>query len=101
MNKWQTLIKYINDKPIGTIINRKDMRYHINNGPSRTRTLVYRTTDDNYRQTLAMLGVLETVKRGTYKILYHIRKDLSLYEAKKAAYSQDWRKWFNDFKETT
>jgi hypothetical protein len=98
MNKWQALKEYINSKPVGTIITRKDMRRYINNGPPPPRTSAYRTTDDNYRGILSRLGILETVERGKYKILYHIKSDLLSSEASNAASGRSWKSWFIDVK---
>ena len=97
--KWEKLLKYINDKPIGTIFNRRDMRCYIN-GKHIPSAGKFSPTEDTYRRILTILGILENVERGQFKIIYHIRKDLSASKAKKAAYSQAWRSWFNDFKET-
>jgi len=98
MNKWQRIKDCVNSQPVGTIITRKYMRRYINNGPPPPRTSAYRTTDDNYRGILSRLGILETVKRGKYKILHHVKSDLSSFEARNAVYKQTWKSWFNDFK---
>ncbi len=97
MTKWEALKHYINSKEVGTTIYRKDMRYYIHNGPP-PKTSSYSTTEDNYRRILTILGILDHIGRGEYKILCHIKNDLTKSEAQKAAYPTNWRNWFNDFK---
>ena len=95
MNKWRKTIKYINSKKIGTTFSRYDMQKNVS---ELFYSSPYYNTADNYRKILSKLNILEHVSIGNYKILYHIRQNLSLRQAKKAAYSDNWRKWFNDFK---
>ncbi len=96
MNKWKKIKKYINSKEFGSVINRKDMRYYIN-GRYIKWAGEYSTGEDNYRRMLTLVGILEHVERGNYKIIYHIRNDATSTEVKQAAYS-GWGQWFNDFK---
>ena len=97
MNKWQKIKHYVNSHPVGTIINRMDMRCYIN-GKHVPWYGNYSTTEDNYRRILTMLGILEWVERGKYKILHHVKKDLSSRQAKSAAYGDSWKSWFIDVK---
>jgi hypothetical protein len=97
MNRWQTFKKYINSREIGTIITRKEIMYHIYKGPTPPNTSSYGSTIDNYRKCLELLGILEVVSRGKYKLCYHIRNDISTSELQRTAYA-GFRRWFNDVK---
>lgn len=94
MNKWQALKEYINSKEIGTIITRKEMLTNLDN-PKKFCTV------DTYKGILLRLGIIESYSNGKYKLLYHIKPDLTSSEAKKVVDSNSWRLWFNDFKVKT
>jgi len=95
-DKWNKLINYINKIKIGERITRRQLLKLIYNDPCY-RVSSYGTTVDQYRRILGIMGILEIVDRGVYKIKYHINPNSSVSEMKKAAYSRDWREWFHDF----
>lgn len=77
MTTWDKLKTFINDRKIGDIILRKDIIYYVYGGPMPKKFGgSYGSTIDNYRKLLTILGTLEWVDRGEYKIKYHIREDL-------------------------
>ena len=94
LNKWQTIKEFINRQELGAIINRKEIMQMIYNGPA-PRTSSYGTTIDNYRRCLTILGILEHVSLGKYKLHYHIRDTLTASEVRAMAYG-GYRSWFND-----
>lgn len=91
MNKWEKFKKFINDMPIGSEFTRKHMFKVLTKG---RKTYTY----DIYRQYLNKIGILKSKKPGVYEILYHIKKDVSVNKLKEAAYSDNWKSWFHDFK---
>ena len=97
LNKWEMLKNFINKQPIGNTITRKDILYLIYKKPRLVKSS-YGSTIDNYRRCLELLGILNSLDRGLYKIEYHIKNDLSSTELKKLAYGR-YRRWFNDVKE--
>ena len=98
MTMWQRMKRYINVKhQIGDIITRKEMLYYLYQGPP-PKTSSYGTGGDNYKRCLTKLGILETVKRGQYKILYHIKDGVTSSQVKELAYSNSWKEWFIDIK---
>lgn len=96
MNKWEKIKEYINRRHLGHVFSRKYMLFLIYNNPKH-RTSSYGTTVDNYLRCLRILGIIETIERGKYKIKSHIRDDLSVSELKRVAYG-GYRTWFNDVK---
>jgi hypothetical protein len=94
MNKWEKLKNYVNSHDISSIIERQGILNYIE-GPDKK----YRPhTTDSYINILHKLGFIEKVSAGKYKILYHIKADLSVADATIVAFSASWRQWFNDFK---
>jgi hypothetical protein len=98
MNQWQIIKNYINSKPIGYIITRPKLRNVACNGSPLPQGISHTTTVDNYRRCLTILGILELKERGKYKILHHIKEDITSSFLTKVAYSNDWRQWFADLK---
>ena len=50
-------------------------------------------TIDLYRRTITMVGFIEIVNRGQYKILKHI-PDIPISRLTKMAYNDSWKVWF-------
>ena len=85
-DKWTRLVEYINEKPIGEIIYRKDiLEINDEKGGNNTNT-------DNFRLWLVHCEYLQsTTDKGVYKILKHIDNELSSGEIKKMAYNYEYR----------
>lgn len=93
-NLWQSFIKFIHERPVGSTFTRQEMIQELDPGKDingQQRTI------DLYRRKL--LGFLEIVGRGQYKISCIPRIDLKSSDVHKAAYGKNWRLWFNDFKQ--
>lgn len=75
MSKWTQMVEYINSKPIGTIILRKDIEFF----------------EDTYKLWLTHCRNLETISRGKYKILKHVDTNLTTNEIRKRAYDDEYR----------
>lgn len=73
MSKWTQMVEYINNKPIGTIIYRKEITFF----------------EDNYKNWLTHCKNLETIDKGEYKILKHINTKYSANDIRKRAYNPD------------
>lgn len=103
MNKWQALKQYINSKPIGTIITRKEILKYL----EKQKIANYVTTIDTYRMLLSHVGILDRVMVGphvlfgSYKIAFHIKEKTTLSQIRKAANPNSWESWFYDIKEIT
>ena len=97
MSMWNRCKQYINKHEIGTVITRPDFLHHLYQGPPPRRS-TYGTGGDNYRRILDRLGILTIVKRGQYKILYHIKEDVTATEVKNLVADNTYRSWFNDIK---
>lgn len=85
MNKWDTLVEYINKKNIGDIIFRGELISATNSKTNQN------TSVDNQRNWLMNCGYLERIKIGQYKILKHIDIKLTSNEIKKRSYNQEYR----------
>jgi len=102
MNKWKALKEYINSRPIGTVITRKQLLKVI----EKRVAARYITTMDSYRMQLKGVGILETVKVGphvlfgSYRICFHIKDSVTTSQLRKAK-SNTWKSWFYDIKEIT
>ncbi len=97
MSMWNRCKHYINKHEIGTVVSRQDfLRYLYQGSPPKHST--YGTGGDNYRRSLSILGILEIVKRGHYKILYHIKPDVTATHIKELSYGDSWKQWFCDIK---
>jgi hypothetical protein len=99
MSMWKRLKEYINKTKIGDVITRKDLLNYLYYG-SKPKSSNYGTGGDNYRRCLEKLGILEKCGRGRYKILYHIKENVSSEKIKQLSYKYDntYRQWFNDIK---
>lgn len=98
MTMWERMKRYINVKhQIGDVITRKDMLNYLYQGPPPKGN--YGTGGDNYKRCLVKLGIVENVKRGQYKILYHIKDTVTSTQLKELAYKENWKQWFIDVKE--
>jgi len=98
MTMWERMKRYINVKhQIGDIITRQEMLHYLYQGPP-PKTSSYGTTGDKYKRCLSKLGILETVKRGQYKILYHIKDTVTSTQIKELTYNENWKQWFIDIK---
>lgn len=95
INKWEALKRFINGQELETIINRRDIMKLVYDGGTPPKTSSYGTTIDNYRRCLTILGILEHVSLGRYKLHYHIRDTLTASEVRAMAYG-GYRSWFND-----
>jgi len=95
-NLWKSFIEFIHRRPVGSVFTRQEMIQELDprkDIPGQQRTI------DLYRRKLSILGFLEIVSRGQYKIRCMPRIDLKSSDVHKAAYGSSWRGWFNDFKE--
>jgi len=86
-SKWERLIKYINDQEIGTVITRGELKKYYN--PKNSKFIKY-STIDNYRRLLTRAGVLEIQKAGQYKILKHVKKDVTCGQFIRVVTEQPW-----------
>jgi len=85
MSSWDNLIKYINSKDIGYIVERKEIMNLNNEGKLRN------TTTDNMRLWLTNCEYLKHIDKGKYKILKHINPNVSSSEIKKRSYNYEYR----------
>ena len=93
MTMWNRCKRYINKHEIGSIIKRPDfLRYLYQGSPPKDST--YGTGGDNYRRILTILGIIKIVERGQYKILAHIKQEVTATQVKEIAYSNTWKQWF-------
>jgi len=93
MSMWNRCKRYINKREIGTVITRPEFLYYLYQGaPPKCQT--YGTGGDNYRRCLSILGILEIVERGKYKILHHIKEDVTATYIKEISYGNSWKQWF-------
>lgn len=97
MSMWKRMKRYINERQIGDVITRQDMLHYLYQGPPPKHS-TYGTGGDNYRRCLDILGVLEIVARGQYKILYHIKENVTATTIKEISYSDNWKRWFINIK---
>jgi len=93
MTMWDRCKRYINKHKVGEIIARPDYLRYLYQGPP-PRHSTYGTGGDNYRRILSKLGILEIVGRGKYKILSHIKQEVTATQVKEIAYSNTWKEWF-------
>ncbi len=96
-SQWNILRNLINSTEIGKTMSRQQMLKTIFSQTTSGGSAKYGYTVDVYRRSLAIIGILEIVSRGVYKVKNHIKSNASISQIKKAAYSRDWREWFHDF----
>lgn len=83
MSKWKRLINLLNKRyDKYPIVNRQFIMIYIH-GEKRKW---YGYTIDCYRRILEVLGYLEKVKPGIYRVIKRIPEDLNYKEAKYTAY---------------
>lgn len=97
MTMWEKYKRYINKRSIGDVIFRKDILPYLY-GDQNIPKSTYGTGGDNYRRCLEKAGILERVGRGQYKILHHIKDDVTSSLIKELAYVQNWKEWFINIK---
>jgi len=95
---WKKYKDYINKRNIGDVILRKEVLPHLYGGHQNIPKSTYGTGGDNYRRMLEMLGIITTVARGQYKILYHIKENVTATQAHEMAYCNNWKQWFINIK---
>ena len=99
---WDKFKNFINSKPRETIITRQEMLNYIYKKDRGSRNKAQRSysSADHYKGLLISIGIMEQAGTGQYKILYHIRKNVTVSQIRKALYGNHgtWRTWFNDFK---
>lgn len=95
MNKWNTLVEYINKQSIGEVILRGELISATNNNVS------YNTSVDNQRNWLTKCGYLKRIKDGKYKVMKHIELHLTSNEMKKMAYDVEYRTNHDRFQKIT
>lgn len=94
-NQWEKFRDYINATEIDSNITRKELLLHVYEDPKEWKLYSRMSTMDGYRLALCRLGILESVKRGVYKVKHHIRADIPFQRIKDRAYRpRDWREWF-------
>jgi hypothetical protein len=85
---WNEMKNYVNSNNVGDIITRQDL---IKNITMNNSTL------DTYRNYLKHLDILETVKRGRYKLKRKIPEELNTTVLGKLLTDQHinkWKRWF-------
>jgi len=97
MTMWDRCKRFLNKHEIGEVITRPDFLYYLYQGPP-PRNSTYGTGGDNYRRILSKMGFLEIVGRGRYKILYHIKDDITSTQIKEIAYGNTWKQWFHNLR---
>ena len=86
---WSEIKEFINSKNIGEIITRKELMNKFNNPPQYTI--------DSYRilLTSSMIGVLESVGNGKYKLLRKIPENTTTTDLQKLLLEgNSWKDWF-------
>jgi len=96
-SQFDILRDFINSTKIGRTISRKQMLNMIFSQTTSGGSQQYGYTVDVYRRYLSIIGVLEIVGTGIYKVNHHINESSSISSIKKAAYSNSYREWFHDF----
>lgn len=84
---WKELVEYINEKPIGTIIYRKEYLIWLGNWNSV----------DVYRRVLQKAEYLSG-KKGEYKILKHIESELTYKDLFNLAYKDGYIENYKRYK---
>lgn len=92
MSMWTRCKRYINKRQIGTVITRPEFLYYLYQGPPPKYQRY--GAGDKYRRCLSILGVLEIVGRGKYKILHHIKENVTSTLVKEISYGHNWKQWF-------
>ncbi len=87
---WKRLREYINSMEVGEVFTRQQMLEKLVHPDMRKG---YQLSVDLYRRTITIVGFLEIVARGQYKILQHI-PDISISRLTKMAYNDSWKIWF-------
>ena len=96
-SQWNILRDLINSIEIGKTMSRQQMLETIFSQTTSGGSQEYGFTVDVYRRYLSIIGILEIIDRGVYKVKNHIKLNASISQIKKAANSRDWREWFHDF----
>ena len=96
VNQWKSFIEIINKTEIGSLITRKKILRHVYKSPVVWKKYSRATTVDQYRRTLDLLGILDKVELGIYRVNYHVRTNVPAYKFTKAAYDRKlhWKLWF-------
>lgn len=94
---WKPIKDLINETEIGKTITRKQIIFKVYGKTKPCEK--WGLPSDRYRRALAILGFLEIVDRGVYKVLAHIKPELTSHKLWKCAYSNDYLQWFHNFKE--
>ncbi|MCK5607747.1 hypothetical protein KAR91_38045 [Candidatus Pacearchaeota archaeon] len=91
MNLWRELIEYVNKKPLGIVITRKELiKYFSGEFLGRSPSI----SIDTYRNLLTQIGSLKSVGVGKYKIMNHLKPKFSSKQISIFVYKETWRKWF-------
>ncbi len=86
MPSWKRFKKALREIKTGDIVTRQKLILKI----SRYRY----STVDHYINCMKKIGVIETVKPGTYKIKRRISSDATINKVRDYAYGNDWKDWF-------
>jgi hypothetical protein len=96
MRQWSIFKDYINSIKIGELVTRKDINKVVYKNPEVWREYSQTTTVDVYRLSLTHIGILSYIKRGVYRVNYHIKKEVTSKQVHALAYNRvpNWRDWF-------
>ena len=96
VNQWKSFIEIINKTEIGSLITRQKILKHVYKSPVVWSKYSRATTIDRYRRSLDLLGILDKVTLGVYRVNYHVKPEVSAHKITKAAYKKKlhWKEWF-------
>ena len=95
MSQWNKFREFVNKSPIGSIITRQEVLFYVYENRGQWKGYSRQTTVDGYRLILDRLGIVIKYKRGQYRVMHHVREDVTLETLKRLAYpKRGWQEWF-------
>jgi hypothetical protein len=96
VSQWEKFIEIINQTKIGSLITRQQILKHVYKSPVVWRKYSRATTVDRYRRSLDLLGIVDKVELGVYRVNHHVKPGVTAHKITKEAYKRKkhWKEWF-------